>query len=421
MNDQNRGRATRALAVGAVGVLLVAAVLMSAVAASAASGRTVARAAAAGSTGASAPTGATGLPVSVAVTGEGFISFNGARTACTGSCTETVKPEHVLIMTALAGQGYTFAGWTKGCYGMGTECGVTAESAPQVQARFVRQGTVEITVSGDGEVTSDPQNIQCGSAADSCASPFTSTSIVALTPMPHPGSVFLGWGGACAQYGTDPCQLDGGSQSGVTAMFGPATPATGSQSLVVSHPQMSVDGAPDDLDPCLSTNPCTASEPAGSVLTLTAGGPFELDPLVSLSQVDWSQGCVGTWPVCQLAVDGPTTVNVGPIPSRSAPLGAETSYNSHGPISLDLNGRAPDRIVGPSSAGGFPCYVRRNDQRGGCSVASRVGAEQRITVRAEPASRFREWIGAWCQYSKKPTCTTKVNPANGDPDAVFKH
>jgi Divergent InlB B-repeat domain len=419
MNDQDRGRACRALVAGAVGVLLAAGVVMSGVAASAAAGRAMASATAE-SIGA---TSATGLTVSVGMTGEGFISFNGNRTPCADSCTEIVKPEHVLIMTAFAGQGYTFAGWTKGCYGMGAQCGITAESAPQVQAQFVRQGNVEVTVSGDGEVTSVPQSIQCGSDAASCVAPFTSTSVVTLTPTPHSGSVFLGWGGACAQYLTNPCQLDGGSPSGVTAMFGPAeTPAAGLESLVVNHAQMSVDSSPDDLDPCLSTNPCSASEPAGSVLTLTAGGPFELDPLVPLSQVDWSQGCVGTWPVCQLAIDSPTTVTVGPIPSRVVP-GATSSpaYNSHGPISLDLNGHAPDRVNGPRSAGGFPCEVHRNDQGGGCHVGFNVNAGQRITVRAVPASRFREWIGAWCQYSKKPTCTTKVTAANGAPDAVFKY
>jgi hypothetical protein len=158
------------------------------------------------------------------------------------------------------------------------------------------------------------------------------------------------------------------------------------------------------------------------VLTFTAGGPFELDPLMPLSQVDWSQGCVGAWPVCQLAVDGPTTVTVAPIASRVA-AGAVPSpaYNSRGPISLDLNGHAPDRVAGPKSAGGFPCEVPKSDQRGGCNVGFDVNAGQKITVKAEPASRFREWIGAWCQYSKKPTCTTKVNAANGAPDAVFKY
>jgi uncharacterized repeat protein (TIGR02543 family) len=420
MNEQNRGRACRALVLGAVGVLLVTAVVMSGVAVSAAAGRAMASATA-GSSGATSPTG---LTISVEVTGEGFVSFNGNRTPCAVTCTESVKPEQVLIMTAFAGQGYTFAGWTKGCYGTGTECGITAESAPEVQAQFVRQGEVEVTVSGDGEVTSDPQSIQCGSSMASCAAPFTSTSVVTLTatPTPQSGSVFLGWGGACAQYLTGPCQLDGGAQSGVTAMFGLAdTPAT-LQSFVVKHAQMSVDSSPDDLDPCLDMNPCDATAPAGSVLTLTAGGPFEIDPLVPLSQVDWSQGCVGTWPVCQLAVDGPTTVTVGPVANRVAPGAAPTlSYNSHGPISLDLNGHAPDRVDGPSSAGGFPCKVHTNDQRGGCHVGFDVNSGQKITVRAEPASRFREWIGGWCQYSTKPTCTTKVTAANGAPDAVFKY
>jgi hypothetical protein len=59
---------------------------------------------------------------------------------------------------------------------------------------------------GRGTVTSDPAAIDCGSA---CAHLFTHGTQVTLSATPDPGSVFLGWSGACSGTGTCSVVLDG--------------------------------------------------------------------------------------------------------------------------------------------------------------------------------------------------------------------
>jgi hypothetical protein len=72
---------------------------------------------------------------------------------------------------------------------------------------------------GPGTVSSSPGGIGCGGA---CAATFAPATAVTLTALPDAGSIFLGWGGACA--GTAPtCDLTMDSAQGVTASF--STPA----------------------------------------------------------------------------------------------------------------------------------------------------------------------------------------------------
>lgn len=49
--------------------------------------------------------------------------------------------------------------------------------------------------SGNGSVVSQPSGIDCGS---SCAATFAAGTTVTLTALASPGSVFVGWGGACS-------------------------------------------------------------------------------------------------------------------------------------------------------------------------------------------------------------------------------
>jgi len=83
------------------------------------------------------------------------------------------------------------------------------QPAPEVTQTFAvtaNTGNYGLTVlkfgDGGGTVTSTPAGIDCGSH---CAANFDSRTPVALTAAPAAGSVFTGWGGACA--GKAPCNL----------------------------------------------------------------------------------------------------------------------------------------------------------------------------------------------------------------------
>jgi subtilisin family serine protease len=74
---------------------------------------------------------------------------------------------------------------------------------------------------GSGRVTSAPAGIDCGS---DCSEPFPEDSAVTLTAVADPGSVFVGWGGACSGEVIPTCQVYMYSNRTVVAYFNPPIP-----------------------------------------------------------------------------------------------------------------------------------------------------------------------------------------------------
>lgn len=74
--------------------------------------------------------------------------------------------------------------------------------------------TLTVQVTGPGTVISSPTGINCG---PDCSEDYEVGTAVTLAAHPGPGSVFLGWGGACT--GMDPCQVVMDSPKEVTATF----------------------------------------------------------------------------------------------------------------------------------------------------------------------------------------------------------
>src|SRR6266436_8861029 len=74
--------------------------------------------------------------------------------------------------------------------------------------------SLAVSKSGPGTVLSSPAGIDCG---PTCAAPFDSGTIVALTAVPDASSRFAGWSGGCT--GSGDCKLTLDADSAVSATF----------------------------------------------------------------------------------------------------------------------------------------------------------------------------------------------------------
>ena len=136
-------------------------------------------------------------------------------------------------LTAKAGSGSTFIGWTGACVGVGP-CTVTVNGAQTVGAKFdaqvaaaggggggagggaaVAQPTLKVSISNTGTVTSDVPGINCGTL---CSAKYNKGTLVTLTATPPAGKTFANWSGACA--GTAPtCVVNLQADASVKAQF----------------------------------------------------------------------------------------------------------------------------------------------------------------------------------------------------------
>jgi cytochrome c peroxidase len=83
-------------------------------------------------------TAVTELTITRAGTGTGTITSDPAGISCPSDCSEQVGTGDVLKLTAAAGGGSTFAGWSGACTGTGT-CTVTVDTDKTVTATFTMQ------------------------------------------------------------------------------------------------------------------------------------------------------------------------------------------------------------------------------------------------------------------------------------------
>jgi hypothetical protein len=282
---------------------------------------------------------------------------------------------------------------------------VAATSATSVQATFVSTGDLSMTVAGAGVVTSSPAGITCGRSAQQCGATYASGQLVTLTPAPAAGATFDGWGGPCAQYGTNPCQLQVTAATGVLASFRRASPATGPQTLSVTHGIASILSAPAVLSSCAASDPCSAMVPSGTSVTLDAGGPF-VGGDGALPSVTWSGDCVGNWPVCRAVVDGPTRITVTQLTLLRASRPAPTAPSQSQTVPTSVSGGGTIRATGF----GLACPHR-------CNWNLPFGKV--VTILAVPGRhhRFVRWVG-FCRGTRR-TCRLRVD-VNEYASAVFR-
>jgi hypothetical protein len=151
--------------------------------------------------------------------GNGTITSNPAGINCPGDCNQTYTANQMVTLTATAGTGSTFTGWTGGgCTGTGT-CTVTMTAATTVTATFtLNLVTIMVTKSG-GSGTVTATGIACGGDCMETVNYGTTLTLTA-TPSTSPAtaSTFTGWtSGGCS--GTGACTLTLTTNTTVNAGF----------------------------------------------------------------------------------------------------------------------------------------------------------------------------------------------------------
>ena len=157
-----------------------------------------------------------GMTLFVKVDGDGTVTSDPPGIDCGVDCTEMFLGATSMALTAHPGLNATFAGWSGACTGTAITCNITVDQARSVTASFVghTHQPLNLSISGNGTVRSDPAGIDCGT---DCTESYVNGTEVTLTATPDPGWQFTGWGGACT--GTSDCTLSITGPTKVTANF----------------------------------------------------------------------------------------------------------------------------------------------------------------------------------------------------------
>jgi hypothetical protein len=154
---------------------------------------------------AAVPTPPVTYKLTVSKTGNGAVSSAPAGINCGSDCAENFASGTVVTLTAAPAADSTFVSWS-GCTALATNalhCTVTMSKASTVSATFASippptsGGTLTVTTTGNGNVSSDPEGISCGTGTN-CTVDFGSGTTVILSATPVEGETFLRWNGCTA-------------------------------------------------------------------------------------------------------------------------------------------------------------------------------------------------------------------------------
>ena len=279
-----------------------------------------------------------------------------------------------LTLTATAGINSTFDGWGGDCADRVTQltCTLTMDGPKTVNATFTyitHRLTVTMDGSGQGTVSMLPGGIDCSS---SCFHDFGAGSLVHLTPIAEPGSVFTAWGGDCEGVDKDSvCILSMTGPKTVTATF------TAYHLLSVTKDGTGL-GTVDSSSGFSCGGICSANLTHGTQLTLTATAGIN-------STFDgWGGDCADrvTQLTCTLTMDGPKTVN------------ATFTYITHRlTVTMDGSGQGTVSML----PGGIDCSSS-------CFHDFGAGSLVHLTPIAEPGSVFTAWGGDCEGVDKDSVC-----------------
>jgi Divergent InlB B-repeat domain len=164
------------------------------------------------------------LTVTKSGSGQGTVTSMPAGIDCGTDCNEPYNEGTSVTLTADPAASSSFKEWSGACTGSTPTCAVTLNVSKEAIATFtLKQYNLHVSTIGDGEVTSDPVGIDCGTTGTDCDQTYEHGTPVTLTatpaPLPVPNTVT--WGGACdgAQGLTCSLMMDGPKP--VTATFDP--------------------------------------------------------------------------------------------------------------------------------------------------------------------------------------------------------
>jgi hypothetical protein len=170
-----------------------------------------------------------GVMLTVANTGAGAGRVNStpAGISCAASsCSYGFRRGSSVVLDAVANAGSVWTSWAGDCLGeTSSTCTVTMNAGRQVTATWGGLSSLDVSILGvgSGGVVSTEVGIDC---EPECSADFTTGLPVTLTAVADPGSVFTGWGGACASFELLPvCTITIDSDEAVSATFGTVIPA----------------------------------------------------------------------------------------------------------------------------------------------------------------------------------------------------
>ncbi|HEX5062858.1 MAG TPA: InlB B-repeat-containing protein [Kofleriaceae bacterium] len=322
------------------------------------------------------------LVVTLGGNGSGLVTSNPAGINCGTNCSYQFPNNTMVTLTAFAGTGSTFDGWTgAGCSGTGT-CTVTTDMATMVTATFsLTQLSLTVVNAGNGQgtVTSNPTGISCGV---DCTDAYNYNTMVTLTAAPSTGSTFTGWsGGGCT--GTGTCTVTVTAATTVTATF-----TLIQHSLTVQKSGTgggTVTSTPAGIN-CGTT--CTQMFDYGTMVTLSAA------PATGSTFAGWSGGgCAGT-SSCTVTMTMANTVTA---------IFTLSNYN----LTVSKAGNGSGTVT--STPAGISCGTD-------CTESLTFGTMVMLTAAPATGSTFTGWSGACTGAST--TCMVTIGAAT-DVTATF--
>lgn len=167
----------------------------------------------------------------------------------------------------------------------------------QMSAANVTVPSITVSRTGNGQVVSSDKLINCGTA---CVQLYNQGANVTLNAAAGSGSVFTGWTGACAGFGST-CSLLVNQNFATAATFKLVF------NLSVGKSNKGTVSSDDGSISCGTVNSkgisaCSAKFVDGTLVTLTATPP------AGASFLGWGGACSGTSPICQIVIAKDTSV-----------------------------------------------------------------------------------------------------------------
>lgn len=296
---------------------------------------------------------ATTATVTVAVSGPGGVRTSQLQGDCRATCWFAVARENPVHLEPVLDPNAVFTGWTGACNGTGP-CDLKPQFDVSVAATFTpaRPHRVQVSLSGDGEVRSDPAGIDC---PRTCAADFPEGTAVALQALPSPGWDFNGFGGACVGQG---CTLAVLADTAASATFSQRPPTL----VVQVSGSGSIVSTPAAID---CPRICSATFAPDAAVTLSASAA------PGFSFVGFSGDCTGS--TCALRLSGPANV--------SATFSSVPVFK----LSVALSGNGVGRVT--SAPAGIDCP-------GACTALVPEGTSMVLSAAADALSKFRGYDGS---------------------------